>query len=163
MLLIDSVASLYPPRSENGLVEDLDLPAVPFGVADVHPGQVGGEQRGLLAALTRLDLEHDVVGIVRVARGEQVGELVFSSSLDRGFELGDLGGEGRIVGGQFAGGVQIVAGGLELAVGRMIGASSANRLPTLRASAGSLCSAGSDSWRLQAGVFGQDVVDGDGP
>ena len=43
-----------------GGVDDLGLPAVPLGVAQVHPQQVAGEQRGLLAALARLDLEDDV-------------------------------------------------------------------------------------------------------
>src|SRR3712207_8361266 len=41
-------------------VEDLGLPALPLGVAQVHPQQVAGEQRRLLAALAGLDLEDDV-------------------------------------------------------------------------------------------------------
>ena len=88
-----------------------------LGVADVHAGEVGGEQRGLLAALPRLDLEHDVVAVVRVARGEQVGQLGFEF-VDRGLEIGDLGGEGLVVGAEFARGLQVAAGGLQLAVGR---------------------------------------------
>ena len=88
-----------------------------LGVADVHAGQIGGEQRGLFAALPRLHLEHDVVAIVRVARGEQVGQLGFEL-VDRGLELGDLGGEGFIVSGEFARGLQVAAGGLQLAVRR---------------------------------------------
>ncbi len=52
-------------------VEDLDTPAVPLGVPDVHPGQIGGEQRGFLAALPRLHLEHHVVTVVRVAGGPE--------------------------------------------------------------------------------------------
>ena len=55
------------------LVEHRHGPAVPLGVADVHAGQVGGEQCRLLATLAGLHLEHDVVGVVRIARGEQVG------------------------------------------------------------------------------------------
>ncbi len=90
---------------------------MPLGVADVHAGQVGGEQCGLFAALPRLDLEHDVVGVVRVARGEQVGELGFEL-VDRGLEPGYLGGEGFVVGAEFAGGLQVAAGGLQLAVRR---------------------------------------------
>jgi hypothetical protein len=90
---------------------------VPFGVADVHAGQVGGEKRRLLAALPRLHLQHDVVGIVRVARGEQVGELGVEL-LDGGLELGNLGREGFVVGGELSSGFQIAAGGLQLAIGR---------------------------------------------
>jgi hypothetical protein len=48
---------------------------VALRVADVHPGQIGGEQRRFLTALAGLDLEDDVVAIVRVARRKEVGEL----------------------------------------------------------------------------------------
>jgi hypothetical protein len=58
------VAAQIRPR----FVEHGDRPAVPFGVPDVHAGEVGGEQRRLLATLAGLHFEHDVVGIVRVAR-----------------------------------------------------------------------------------------------
>ena len=54
-----------------GRVEDLGLPAAALGVAQVHPQQVAGEQRRLLAALARLDLEDDVLVVVGVARHEQ--------------------------------------------------------------------------------------------
>ena len=52
-------------------VDDLGLPADALGVPEVHPQQVAGEQRRLLAALARLDLEDDVLAVVRVARHEQ--------------------------------------------------------------------------------------------
>jgi len=54
---------------------------VPLGVADVHPGQVRGEQRRLFSALTGFDLKHDVVAVVRITRRQHVGEL--------GIQLGD--------------------------------------------------------------------------
>ena len=54
--------------------EHLGLPAAPLGVAQVHPQQVAGEQRRLLAALARLDLDDHVLAVVRVARDEQLGE-----------------------------------------------------------------------------------------
>ena len=38
----------------------------PFGIAQVHPHQVGGEQGGLLPAFTRFDLEDDVLAVVGV-------------------------------------------------------------------------------------------------
>jgi hypothetical protein len=52
---------------------------LPLGVAQVHAQQVAGEQRGLRAALSRLDLEDDVLVVVGVL-GQQllaqpVGEL----------------------------------------------------------------------------------------
>lgn len=89
---------------------------MPFGIADVHPGQVGGEQRRLLAALAGFHLQHDVVGVVRIARCQHVGELVVEFG-DLGLEFGDLGGERWVVCSEFAGGIQITAGRLQLAVG----------------------------------------------
>ena len=51
-------------------VHDLDLPAAPLGVALVHPEELGGEERGLVAAGAGADLQEDVAGVVRVP-GEQ--------------------------------------------------------------------------------------------
>ena len=89
---------------------------MPFGVADVHPGQIGGEQRRLLAALTGLHLQHDVVAVVRIARGEQVGQMGVEF-FDRRGEFVDFGGKGLVVGGQFAGGAEITTRSFQLAVG----------------------------------------------
>ena len=97
--------------------EHRDRPAVPLGVSDVHPRQVGGEQCRLLAALTGLDLEHDVVGVVRVTGREQVGQLGVEL-LDGGLQLGDLGGERLVVGGQLTRRLEVASRGLQLAVGR---------------------------------------------
>ena len=55
--------------------EDLGLPAVPFRVPQVHPQQITGEQRRLLAALAGLDLDDDVLGVIRIPWGEQAGQL----------------------------------------------------------------------------------------
>jgi hypothetical protein len=85
-----------------------------LGVADVHAGKVGGEQRRFLATLPRLDLEHDVVTIVRIPRGEKVGQLSFEL-VDRRLEAGDLGRERFIVSAEFARGLEVAAGGLQLA------------------------------------------------
>ena len=57
-------------------VEHLGDPAVPLGVPQVHPQQVAGEQRRLLAALAGLDLQDHVLGVVRVARDQQLGEAL---------------------------------------------------------------------------------------
>ena len=62
---------LKPPRSDSAAVEDLGLPAAALGVAQVHPQQVAGEQRRLLAALAGLDLEDHVLVVVGVARDQQ--------------------------------------------------------------------------------------------
>ena len=130
---------------------------MPLGVADVHPGQVGGEQRRLLAALTGLDLEHDVVGVVRVARRQQIGELGVEL-VDGGLQLGDLGGERLVVGGQLARGLQVAAGGLQLAVGRNdrrdLGEPPAD--PAGRGGVG--VQAGIGELALQVGVLGQQRV-----
>ena len=57
-------------------VEDLGPPAAALGVAQVHPQQVTGEQRRLLAALAGLDLEDDVAVVVGVARDQQQRSLL---------------------------------------------------------------------------------------
>src|SRR5271166_5610872 len=57
---------LDPAQAGTRRIEDLGLPATPLGVAQVHPEQIAGEQRGFLAAFTRLDLENDIAPVVRV-------------------------------------------------------------------------------------------------
>ncbi len=90
---------------------------MPLGVAGVHPGQVGSEQRRLLATLTGLDLEDDVVGVVRIARRELIGQLSVELC-DGGLKLRHLRGERLVVGGQLPGRLEVTAGGFELAVSR---------------------------------------------
>src|SRR6185437_14513741 len=65
-------------------VDDLGLPAVPLGVPQVHPEQVGGEKRGLLAALTRLYLEDGVPVVVGVLGYEQHTQPVLELSAAAG-------------------------------------------------------------------------------
>ena len=89
-----------------GGVEDLDLPALGLGVAGVHPQQVAGEQRGLLAALAGLHLEDRVLVVGGVARHEQPAELLLGGLEAVGQGLG-LGGERRVLGGQLAGGLDV--------------------------------------------------------
>jgi hypothetical protein len=57
-----------------GRADELGLPAALLGVAGVHPDQVAGEQRALVAALPRLDLQQAVLAVGRVARHEQVAD-----------------------------------------------------------------------------------------
>src|SRR3954452_17677938 len=66
-------------------------PALPLRVAQVHTQEVTGEQRGLLAALPRLDLEDDVAFVVRVARDEAAAQPVVGAFV-RLLEDGQLGG-----------------------------------------------------------------------
>ena len=63
------------------VVEHLGGPALPLGVAQVHPQQVAGEQRRLVAALAGLDLEDDVLAVVGVLGQQQLAQP--------GLELGD--------------------------------------------------------------------------
>ena len=49
----------------------LEAPAVALGVHAVHPEQLGGEERRLVAAGAGADLEHDVLLVVRILRDEQ--------------------------------------------------------------------------------------------
>src|SRR5262249_7101218 len=63
--------------AESGRVvgEDLGLPPVALGVAVVHPVELLGEERRLVAARAGPDLEKDVLLVVRVLREEQRLEL----------------------------------------------------------------------------------------
>jgi hypothetical protein len=95
--------------AEVGLVglDDLGAPTDPLGVAQVHAQQVAGEQRGLLAALARLDLQDDVLVVAGVARDQQqpqpLGELLAPL-----FERLDLGGEVGVLGAQLTRGGDVV-------------------------------------------------------
>ena len=71
-----------------GLGEDLDLPAVLLGEAEVHAEDLGDEERGLVAAGAGAELEDDVLLVVGILGQEQDLELLF----DR-FEAGLEGGE----------------------------------------------------------------------
>ena len=89
-----------------GRLDDLGLPAHPLGVAQVHPQQVAGEQRRLLAALPRLDLDDDVLVVVGVARQQQQAQPVLELAAPR-LEHRDLGAERLVLVGQLAGRRQV--------------------------------------------------------
>lgn len=108
---------LVPTQVGRGLVEHGDGPPVTLGVADVHAREIRGEQGRLLAALSGLEFEYDVVGVVRIARCQQVGEQRVEFVYPR-LEFGHLLGEGGVVDGEFACGFEVTLGGVELAVGR---------------------------------------------
>ena len=72
-------------------VDDLDLPAPPLGVPLVHPEELGREERRLVAARARPDLEKDVTRVVRVLREEED----LQRFLDGGEPLGQRGPLGR--------------------------------------------------------------------
>ena len=111
-----TVASLIAAQAGDGGVQDLGLPAAPFGVTLVHPEQVAGEQRGLLAALARLDLQDDVTPVVRVPRHEQLAAA--GPRAPRGARpAARLGGEGGVFPGQLARGLLVRRGLLPLVVG----------------------------------------------
>src|SRR6185369_605707 len=57
------------------LREDLDLPAMPFGVARVHAVEIEREERGLFPALAGADLDDDVLLIEWIARHELAAKL----------------------------------------------------------------------------------------
>jgi hypothetical protein len=88
---------------------------VPLGVALVHPQQVAGEQRGLLAALACLDLDDRVAVVVRVLGDEQLPEPLLNllALLDEGVGLFR---EGRVLVGQFPRGLLVVVRLLQIGV-----------------------------------------------
>ena len=99
-----------------GGIEDLDAPPLTLGVAGVHASQVGGEQRRLLTALTRLDLDDDVPGVVGVPGHEDLAQVLTGLSRS-GLKRRDLGGEVLVLRGQLAGIGQVGAGRLPGTVG----------------------------------------------
>ena len=132
-------------------VEDLGRPAAPLGVAQVHAQQVAGEQRRLLAALPRLDLEDDVlvvVGVLRAAAARAAGRS--ARSIGAPARSASAANDG-VLGGELAGACR----------GRRAASSSARAVstsgaelrrsggPAARARAWSACTAGSASSPLQ--------------
>ena len=131
---------------------------MPLGIADVHAGQVGGEQRRLLAALAGLHLEQDVVGVMRIARGEQVGQLGVELG-DGLVELVDLGGERSSSAASSRAASRSPRAVSSLRWVATIGASCANRRPALRALSASAVQFGIGQLALEVGVLGEHGVD----
>ncbi len=92
--------------------EDLRGPAVGVDPALVHPRQVPGEERGLVAALPRLDLDDRVTGVVGVAGNEEIAEFGLGLGLLGAQALG-LGGKVGILGAELLGGGEVVAEGID--------------------------------------------------
>ena len=87
-----------------------DAPAVCLRVTGVHAGQIGSEQRGFFAALTRLDLEDDVHRILRVTGSQNLDERLVGSRF-LFLEGGNLDGKGTIFSGQLARSLKVSRGG----------------------------------------------------
>ncbi len=94
------------------LAHDLDLPALPLGIARVHAQQIAGEQRAFLAAGAGADFQDQVAVVVGVLRQQQrlQAGLQFFELRARGIDL--VAGKGlhlRVVEQRLRGG-QIVLG-----------------------------------------------------
>ena len=85
---ISATISLKPPLVPSLVGDDLGLPALLGGVALVHPEQVAGEQRGLVAAGAGADFQDHVALVHRVLRHERER----SSSVERGSALSSSAG-----------------------------------------------------------------------
>ena len=85
---------------------------VPLGVAQVHPQQVAGEQRRLLAALARLDLEDDVLAVVGVLGQQQLAQPVLELP-DGAVSASASAAKDGVLGGELAGGGEVAAGVFE--------------------------------------------------
>ena len=136
-----------------GGVEHLGAPAPALGVAQVHPQQVTREQGRLLASLTGLHLEDDVAVVVGITRDEQAAQSVLGGG-ERGLQGGDLVGERRVLRGELARGLDVVARGHPGVVGSDRGAECGIALVQLTA----LVRVGGDRrvghLRLERGVLG---------
>ena len=84
------MTSLKPPPSVSEIESGSIFQPPPFGVARVHAVEIGGEQRGLVAAGAGADLEDHVLLVVGILRSQQDPELVLERR-DRRIEARDLG------------------------------------------------------------------------
>src|SRR2546426_1588676 len=66
---------LQAPEIPFGQRDNLDLPALPLGEPGVHPEQLRGEQRRLVATGAGADLDDRVAVVQRIAGGQQLGEV----------------------------------------------------------------------------------------
>jgi hypothetical protein len=57
--------------------QHFDLPALALGIARIHPKNVAGKQRRLVAAGTGPDFEDDALFVIRVARQQQALQFDF--------------------------------------------------------------------------------------
>ena len=94
-----------------GGTQQLRRPAHLLRVPRVHPQQVRGEQRRLLAALPRLDLEDHVARVVGVARDEDLAQPG-RGRVGRLLQRRQLGGEALVDLRQLGGGLGVVGRGL---------------------------------------------------
>ena len=133
----------------------------PLGVAQVHPQQVAGEQRRLLAALARLDLEDDVLVVVGVARQQQQSAAAPRARPAR-LQLRRPRPRTTRPRRPARGPSPRSSPSSLPARGRSstTGVSSAYRLPSARALAWSACTAGSASSLLELGVLGEQLGGG---
>ena len=92
-----------------GGVKNLDGPPHALGVAGVHASQVRGEERRLLTALARLDLNDDVAGVVGVAGHQHLAQAIGGSGLGLG-ESRKLRGEIGVVGSELTGVIEVGRG-----------------------------------------------------
>ena len=144
-----------------GLVQNGDVPAVPFGIADVHAGQVGGEQRRLLAAFAGFHFEQDVVGVMRIPWRQHVGQLGVELG-DARLQLGYLRREGLVLTGQFARGLEVTARRLQLAIGAHDGRELREAPTDLAGVARVGVQLGVGKLALEVGVLDQQGVDRSG-
>ncbi len=93
---------LDPAQRALGALQQLDLPALPLGVARVHAHEVGGEECGFVAAGAGADLEDGGAVVERIARHKERRQLRF--------DLGDLRGEAVVLGARFGGHVGVGGG-----------------------------------------------------
>jgi hypothetical protein len=120
----DGAASLHRERHvldaaqvRDGRLEHLRAPAPTLGVPLVHAQQVRREQRRLLAALPRLDLQEHVTRVVRVTGHEDPTQRL-PGLLRRLPQHGELLGEGRVVRGELGRRLRVIRGLAPGVVGR---------------------------------------------
>ena len=88
-------------------LEHLCTPSALVGVAEIHAQQVASKECGLLATLTRLDLEDDVLAVQWIARDQKFAQALadllpahlesFGLLRERRIDVGKLTGSGHVI------------------------------------------------------------------
>ena len=81
------MTSRRPPSSDGLRFELLDLELVGLGVAAVHAVEIGGKERGFVAAGAGADFDDGVAVFVLVRREQEDLDLLLRDSAMRFFEL----------------------------------------------------------------------------
>ena len=148
---------LHAAEIRLGQPENLGGKAVLFCIALVHASELTCEERCLLTAGTGLELHNDVIAIMRIARSQQVGELLLEF-LCLGSETLSLSCELGVLVCHLASCLQVILDLSQLLVSLNDRLQLIEALADLTGSLRVVVQLGVSQLRLEPVVFGEDVV-----